>query len=104
MLTAPPSSLRGNLDGDASAPATPSSAASSRLTEAEVIGLAAAEARSQGYDLGEYQRPQARYTAADDAWSVFYDQKSIDGMAAVGKHFSVTVEDKTKKTSIIAGR
>jgi hypothetical protein len=97
LLTAPPSSLRVNLVAEPSP-------GLSRLAEAEVIALADAEARMQGYELGEYQRPQAHYTAADDTWSVFYDQKFVDGMGEVGKHFSVSVEDKTKKTSIIAGR
>jgi len=73
------------------------------LTQAEVIDLADAEARTQGYDLGEYQRPQARYTAAGDTWSIVYDQKrNANGMGEVGKHFSVSVEDNTKKISIAA--
>lgn len=110
-LTSPPSTLRANLVGDASPQASiPSTALSSparpRLTPAEVIELADAEAGAQGHNLGEYQRPQANYTAAKDTWSVSYDQKYVDanGMAENGKHFSVSVEDKTKKTSIVAGR
>jgi hypothetical protein len=72
------------------------------LTAAEVIELADAEARKQGYDLGTYQRPQAQYAATDNTWSVSYDQKNDAGEA--GKPFSVKVEDKTKKTSIVAGK
>jgi hypothetical protein len=72
------------------------------LTAAEVIGLANAEARTQGYDLDKYQRPQAQYVATDNTWSVSYDQKNDAGEA--GKPFSVKVEDKTKKTSIAAGK
>jgi len=72
------------------------------LTAAEVIELADAEVRAKGYDLGTYQRPQAQYAATDNTWSVSYDQKSDAGEA--GKPISVKVEDKTKKTSIVAGK
>ena len=77
-----------------------------RLTKAEVIRLADAEARRQGYDLREYQRPQAHYNyvRADDTWFVSYDQIYINGMGEVGKHFMVTVEDKTKKIYFGHGR
>lgn len=94
-LVGPPSLLRAKADL--------SQSGSPRLTSAEVIELADAEARTQGYDLGEYQRPQARYAAAGDSWSVVYDQKSVDGTTEVSKPFSVNVEDKTKKASV-AGR
>lgn len=72
------------------------------LTAAEVIELGNAEARTQGYDLDKYQHPQAQYSATDNTWSVSYDQKNDAGEA--GKPFSVKVEDKTKKTSIVAGK
>jgi hypothetical protein len=93
-----------NAAANASPRASIPSAASSlpahpRLTRAEVIQLADLEARMQGYPLGEYQRPQVHYTTADDKWSVSYDQKSADGV--LGKHFSVSVEDKTKKTFMV---
>jgi hypothetical protein len=107
-LTAPPSSLRMNVVADASLQPSTSSTpnafgARPRLTTAEVIGLADANARTQGYNLDEYQRPQANYVPADDIWSVVY-QKSIESMGEIGKHFSVNVEDKTKKTSIVTDR
>lgn len=75
--------------------------ASPRLSAAEVIELANAEARKEGYNPREYLRPQADYIAADETWSVSYDQKYADGF---GNHFSVSVEDKTKKASFSAGR
>jgi len=73
-----------------------------RLTKAEVIRLADAEARRKGYDLREFKRPEAHfnYTEKDDTWWVFYDGK----VAAIGNHFSVTIEDKTKKLWLIPGR
>lgn len=89
-------------------PSMPSSSASPpalpRLSTAEVIGLADAEARKEGYDLGGYQCSKVDYTVADDAWSVMYDQKPVEGKADAGKHFIVSVADKTKKTSIVAGK
>jgi hypothetical protein len=105
-LTAPPSALRTNVVEEppsrevtiaSSAPARP------QLTTAQVIGLADENARTQGYDLREYQRPQVNYLPAEDIWSVVY-QKSIDSTGEIGKHFSVKVEDKTKKTSIVTDR
>jgi hypothetical protein len=110
-LTNPPSSLRTNVFADASPQASiPSADLSSpdrpRLTLAEVIDLADAEARGQGYDLREYQRSEVHYSTAEDTWSVSYDQKFVDanGMAEAGKHFSISVGDKTKKASFMAGR
>jgi hypothetical protein len=85
-------------------PTTSSSPPGPSLNATEVIDLADAEARTQGYDLGEYQRPQAHYTAKDGTWSVSYAQKYVDGMGEVGTPFSVTVEDKTKKISIVRDR
>ena len=73
-----------------------------RLTVRQVIRLADAEARRQGYSLREFKPPQAHYnyTEPDDTWWVFYDGK----VAAVGNHFSVTIEDKTKKLWLMPGR
>jgi hypothetical protein len=108
-LISAPSFLRMSARHEAKPkPSVPPTASSSpsgpRLTEAEVIGLANAEASARGFNLDEYRRPQPQYT--DETWSVSYDPKSVDanGMGGVGKHFSVTVEDKTKKTSIATGR
>lgn len=84
------------------APATSAESARPRLTQAEVINLADAEARTQGYDLGDYQRPQSRYISADGTWSVVYEHKSVDPNGETGKPFSVSVEDKTKKASVAA--
>jgi hypothetical protein len=98
-------SARAEAQPQTSTPPTVSSSRSGpRLTEAQVIGLADAEARTQGYNLDEYRRPHPQYAA--ETWSVSYDSKSVDanGMGGVGKHFSVSVEDKTKKASIVAGK
>jgi hypothetical protein len=102
-----PSLLRTKALADTSPSASvPSTTSSSprgvaRLTATEVIGLANAEALRQGYNLDEYQRSNAKYIAADETWLIIYDQKYAGG---VGKFFSVSVEDKTKKTSVAAAR
>jgi hypothetical protein len=119
-LTAPPSGLRTNLAADAppqpSAPAASSSPAEApiparvssppvgpRLTAEEVVGLADAEAVAQGYDLGQYQRPQAHYTATNETWLIVYDENSVDGngVGKSEKQFKVNVDDKTKETSLV---
>jgi hypothetical protein len=104
-LVGPPSSLRTNPVADtASAGAELETASSPRanahLTPEEVTDLADAEARAQGYNLDEYQRPKADYSAVGDKWSLFYNQKPVDGMPEIGKYFSATVDDKTKKVEI----
>jgi hypothetical protein len=108
-LTGPPSSLRSGSIRESPAPsrsATTSRSTSSgtrgvaQLTEDEAIGLADIEARARGYDLNEYQRPKADYSAVKDKWSLFYNLK--DPKAADGdlQPFSVTVGDKTKNVEI----
>lgn len=72
-----------------------------RLSASEVIELANTEARKQGYHLDEYHHPQADYAEGDGTWSVSYDQTNADG---AGNRFSVSVEDKTKKTSVVPDR
>lgn len=74
--------------------------ANTQLTQQDVIDLADTEARVQGYDLNDYERPKADYSAATERWSLFYDQKSADGSPQVGKYFTATVEDKTRKVTI----
>jgi hypothetical protein len=107
-LIGPPSSLTKNYVAEESPMAGVTSTSSSpppagsRLTSAEVVALADTEARSHGLDLHTYQRLQPEYREADEVWSVSYDQMSANGMS--GRHFSVSVQDKTKKTSIDAER
>ncbi len=115
-LVGPPSGLRLNAKASAtpepSAPsqtqaATTAAAPSpppAKLTAAQVDEIADAEARTHGYNLGDFQHPQAKYDNLSDSWTVTYDRKSFDGygMAAVGQSFTVTVQDKTKKTSLAA--
>lgn len=73
---------------------------STQLNQQDVVDLADAEARSQGYDLKEFDRPKADYSATTGKWTLFYSQKSSDGSPQVGKHFVVAVEDKTRKVTV----
>jgi len=104
-LTMPPPSLRTNvspaaLPETASTPSAPAVAARPRLRMEEVISLADGEARAKGYKLNDFERLEAKYTPADDSWSVSYGQKASDGAPEANKHFSVDVADKTKKASL----
>jgi hypothetical protein len=106
-LLGPPSKLRGRAGTDAPPkPSKPSAAsAGPRLAAAEVVELADAEARAKGYDLSAYERPQLQYAEADNTWSVVYAQKNdANGIGEAGKQFSVNIEDKTKKTSVVPGQ
>jgi len=77
-----------------------------RLTTAEIIRLADAEARRHGYDLRIYERPRVRYNYVhkDNTWVALYDEKPINGMVHIGFDFTVYIEDQTKKLWLIPGR
>ena len=88
------------LIGCATVPSQP------RLTTAEVIRLADAEARHHSYDLRAYQRPVVHYNYVykDNTWVVFYDEKPVNGMVHIGFDFNVHIDDRTKKLWLIPGR
>ena len=72
------------------------SASGAKLTAVQAMDIADIEARTKGFDLGEYQLPKADYNAADDTWSVSYaarDDKTV-------KKLSVTIKDKTGKAEV----
>jgi hypothetical protein len=108
-LVGPPPSLRMRAVSDGSpAAANPeaasSPAANARLTEEEVVDLADAAARSRGYDPAQYWRPDPRYNPAEKTWSLVYDQKAHYATGGIGKHFTVTVDNKTKGTVFVPGK
>ena len=118
-LVGPPPLLRKNANSEAAPAAsasvapTPeaslprtdtSSRSGARLTPAEVIDLANAEARERGYDPAQYQPPQADYIATYQTWSVLYKQKPGDGQVETGKHFVISVKDETKNAALVPGR
>jgi hypothetical protein len=105
-LTGPPSSLHVKTPPETNPPAqisTPPIAAASpptagpKLTAVQAMDIADIEARTKGYDLGEYQLPKAEYSAASDTWSVAYVARDAD--KAAGK-LSVTIQDKTGKAEV----
>ncbi len=105
-LTGPPSSLHLRTPPETNPPAqisTPPIAAVSsptagpKLTGVQAMDIADIEARTKGYDLGEYQLPKAEYNAASDTWSVTYVARDA-GKAA--KKLSVTIQDKTGKAEV----
>ena len=61
------------------------------------MDIADIEARTKGYDLGEYQLPKAEYNAANETWSVGYIAREGDNSA---KKLSVTIQDKTGKAEV----
>ena len=78
---------------------------SPQLTPVQVITLADAEARKQGYDLKHYVRGKPSYAAEIGDWILIYDEKpDKNGMTTVGAHFFIHVSDKTKKASSTPGR
>lgn len=69
-----------------------------QLSEGEVVGLADAEARTQGNDLGEFEMPKVQFQKASGTWSAVYDGRK--GGSAASKHLNVTIDDKTRKASV----
>jgi hypothetical protein len=105
-LTGPPSSLHVNAPPETNPPmqisTPPIPAASSppagpKLTAVQAMDISDIEARTKGYDLGEYQLPKAEYNAATDTWSVGYVARDAD---KTDKKLSVTIQDKTGKAEV----
>src|SRR5207249_3993355 len=89
-LTGPPSTLRSNPPPETNPPSqisTPAAIAASsppaaqKLTAVNAMDIADIEARTKGYDLGEYQLPKAEYNSATDTWSVTYIPRDADSTA-----------------------
>ena len=70
-----------------------------RLGKEEVIGAADTAARNKGYKVEQYQRPEPRFDAVDQTWSVAYEPKSESA-----KHFTVAIDDKTGRTAVVGRR
>jgi hypothetical protein len=105
-LMGPPSSLHTRAPAASSpaaqesmpsAPASSPSSATPKLNAVQAMDIADIEARTRGYDLGEYQLPKAEYNAANDTWSVSYVGR--DGEKS-GKRLSVVVQDKNGKAEV----
>ena len=61
------------------------------------MDIADIEARTRGYDLGEYQLPKAEYNSTTDTWSVTYIPRDADSTA---KKLNVTIQDKNGKAEV----
>jgi len=71
------------------------------LSRQEVISLANAAAESGGIELADYHAPEARYVpSAPSQWLVAYQYK----VSMPGGWFLVTVDDRSKRTSITPGQ
>jgi hypothetical protein len=92
--TAPPEPAAASSPPPASPPPTQNAA---KLTAVNAMDIADIEARTRGYDLGEYQLPKAEYNSANDTWSVAYTGRDAEGAA---KKFSVIVQDKSGKAEV----
>jgi hypothetical protein len=72
-----------------------SAAAEPKLNTVQAMDIADIEARTKGYDLGEYQLPKAEYNAANDTWAVSYIGRDKNS-----KRLHVTIQDKTGKADV----
>jgi hypothetical protein len=105
-LTGPPSSLHAKPEPETTpapetsvrtAAASTSSSAEPKLNAMQAMDIADIEARTRGYDLGEYQLPKAEYDAATDTWSVSYIARD---KAKNAKRLSVIVQDKSGQADV----
>jgi hypothetical protein len=73
------------------------------LSKAEVIRLADTEARRAQINLRKYLRPEVGYNqfSQDDTWFVWYVHEGVRGEPKFADAFSVVVDDKTRKVSVV---
>ena len=74
-----------------------------QLPENEVIRIAEAKTRSEGFDLQKYNMTGCHYefTEKDHTWTVFFQLKPP---TPPGGHFMVIVDDQTKKATLMRGK
>ncbi len=75
-----------------------------RLTKEQVIEIANAVARGNGYNRLDYDRAEPQYNAVHKVWSVSYDQSEAEEVEGAVKHFNVIVDDNTKGTVLVPRR
>jgi len=73
-----------------------------QLSKNEVVRIAEAKARSEGFDLQKYNMTGCHYefTEKDHTWTVFFQLKPP---TPPGGHFMVSVDDQTKKATLMRG-
>src|SRR4051812_47366321 len=69
------------------------------LKEPRVRAIAEAEAKSRGYDLGQFEAPVASYDDHDQSWFVSYQGKR----RRIGNFFFMSIDDRTEKASFFQG-
>lgn len=76
--------------------ASESEAPTTQLTRKEVLAIAEATAKAEGYELAKYNMTGCHYefTKKDHTWTVFYELKPP---TPPGGHFLVSIDDRTKK-------
>jgi hypothetical protein len=74
-----------------------------QLPKNEVISIAEATARSEGFDLQKYNMTGCHYefTEKDHTWTVFFQLKPP---TPPGGHFVIIVDDQTKKATLMRGK
>lgn len=77
--------------------------AKARLTREQVVDLCNAAARSRGYDPADYERQDPQYDPSAQAWLLTYDERLSARTGETGKHLSIAVADKTKRTALVPG-
>ncbi len=77
-------------------------APTTQLTRKEVLSLAEAKAKSEGYEIDKYNMTGCHYefTAKDQTWTVFYELKRP---TPPGGHFLVSINDQTKEARLAHG-
>ena len=94
--TPPPAAAVVPASPPPSTPAEVSTPATPKLTAVEAMDIADIEARTRGYDLGDYQLPKAQYNSSSDTWSVAYVARG----SGESKKFNVSVQDKSGKAEV----
>jgi hypothetical protein len=75
----------------------PAASTGPKLTAVNATDIADIEARTKGFDLGDYQLPKAEYNATNDSWSVTYVPR---GSADSEKKLNITIQDKNGKAEV----
>lgn len=102
-LAGPPSSLRTTSIPETSPEKSETRSLASEsapLTVSEAVDLADTEARIQGYQPDDYERPKVDHSRVKGKWSLFYSVKKSEAGSDKPATFTITVEDNTRKAEI----
>lgn len=104
-LVRPPPSLRDDpAAGTSEVGTNPERATDATLTKHVAIALAETQARLLGHDVSKYECPTAHYDVGKGAWIVVYERIPSEEITPPDEPFSVVVDDKTKKTTVLPRR